>query len=84
MLPLTTRLDKRQCKKVGKMAAHIVLLMQEGGVEGGYSKATLPNSPKNVSHFFCCLGQMPSCSATMLTMANSSVFAPTMYSWVAT
>ena len=46
---------------------------------GAIVKATLPTSAKNLSQIVCGLGSMRSCSAMRLTMANSSMFAPTMY-----
>ena len=46
---------------------------------GAIGKATLPNSPKFMSHFFCYLGRMPSCLAMRFAMANSLVSPPPMY-----
>ena len=43
-------------QKVGRMAAHTVLLTKEGGVQGGNSKSYTTKLTQNLSHFFCGLG----------------------------
>ena len=45
------------------------------------ANATLPNSPKNLSHFFYGFASMPSRSAMRSPIANSSASAEVAHKW---